>query len=144
VISTTPICGRAARTSRMPLRDDPQRVDVEAGVGLVEDRDVRLEDRHLHDLVALLLAAAEALVEVAVDERAVHAEPLHPLHRREAQLEHDRSTPLRADSAWRRNWMTETPGISCGYWNARNMPAFARTSVGQLVTSSPWNRIRPP
>ena len=22
--------------------------------------------------------------------------------------------PLRADSAWRRNWITETPGISCG------------------------------
>ena len=50
----------------------------------------------------------------------------------------DRSMPLRADSAWRRNWITETPGISCGYWNARNMPALARTSVGQSVMSSPW------
>ncbi len=39
--------------------------------------------------------------------------------------------------------MTETPGISCGYWNARNMPALARTSGGQAVMSSPWNRIRP-
>ena len=54
-----------------------------------------------------------------------------------------RSMPLRADSAWRRNWITETPGISCGYWNARNMPALARTSGGQSVMSSPWNRIRP-
>ena len=66
------------------LGHDAQRVDVETRVGLVEDRDVGLEDRHLHDLVALLLAAAEALVEVAVDERAVHAEPLHPVHRGEA------------------------------------------------------------
>ena len=68
--------------------DDAQGVDVEAGVGLVEDRQLRLEDRHLHDLVALLLAAGEPLVEVAVDERRVHPEPLGPLHRGEAQLEH--------------------------------------------------------
>ena len=72
----------------MPLGDDPQRVDVEAGVGLVEDGEFGFEDRHLHDLVALLLAAGESLVEVAVDERRVHAEPLHPVHRGEAQFEH--------------------------------------------------------
>ena len=70
------------------LGDDAQRVDVEAGVGLVEDRDLGFEDGHLHDLVALLLAAAEALVEVAVDERAVHAQPLHPVHGGQAQFEH--------------------------------------------------------
>jgi len=35
------------------LGDGAQGVDVEAGVGLVEDGDLRLEDRHLHDLVAL-------------------------------------------------------------------------------------------
>src|SRR5215217_9705281 len=34
--------------------------------------------------------------------------------------------------------MTETPGISCGYWKARNIPALARSSAGQSVTSSPW------
>ena len=50
----------------------------------------------------------------------------------------DRSMPRRADSAWRRNWMTDTPGISWGYWNARKMPDLARTSVGQSVMSSPW------
>ncbi len=33
--------------------------------------------------------------------------------------------------------MTETPGISWGYWKARNIPAFARSSVGHSVTSSP-------
>ena len=70
------------------LGDDPQRVDVEAGVGLVEDRELGLEDRHLQDLVALLLAAREALVEVAVGERRVHVEALRPLHDRQPQLEH--------------------------------------------------------
>ena len=70
------------------LGDDAQGVDVEAGVGLVEDGELGLEDRHLQDLVALLLAAGEALVEVAVGERRVHAEALHPLHDRQAQLEH--------------------------------------------------------
>ena len=39
--------------------------------------------------------------------------------------------------------MTETPGISCGYWKARNMPALARSSAGHSVTSSPWNVIVP-
>ena len=39
------------------LGDDAQRVDVETRVGLVEDREFGFEDRHLHDLVALLLAA---------------------------------------------------------------------------------------
>ena len=65
-----------------------QGVDVEAGIGLVEDRQLGFEDRHLQDLVALLLAAGEALVEVAVDEARVHAETRHPLHRREPQFEH--------------------------------------------------------
>ena len=67
---------------------DLERVDVEAGVGLVEDGDLGLEDGHLQDLVALLLAAREALVEVAVGERRVHVEPLHPVHDRQPQLEH--------------------------------------------------------
>ena len=44
----------------------------------------------------------------------------------------DRSMPLRADRAWRRNWITETPGISSGYWKARKMPALPRTSVGHV------------
>ena len=37
--------------------DGAQRVDVEAGVGLVEDRDLRPQHRELEDLHALLLAA---------------------------------------------------------------------------------------
>src|SRR3954447_6260060 len=58
------------------LRDDPQRVDVEAGVGLVEDRELGLQHRHLEDLEALLLAAREPVVEVAARERLVDLEQL--------------------------------------------------------------------
>ena len=79
-----------ARTEHLAhaCRDDAQRIDVEARVGLVEDGEVGLEDRHLEDLVALLLTAGESLVEVAVGEGRIHVEPFHPLHDREAQLEH--------------------------------------------------------
>ena len=83
-----PSSGRVAAHLGDAVGDDPQRVDVEAAVGLVEDRDVGFHHRHLQDLVALLLAAGEALVEVALLEAVVHAEALGPLHQREADLEH--------------------------------------------------------
>src|SRR5437879_2859891 len=39
-------------------------VDVQPGVGLIHDGDLRLEDGHLEDLAPLLLPAAESLVHV--------------------------------------------------------------------------------
>ena len=54
--------------------DDLERVDVEAGVGLVEHRDLGVEQLELGDLVALLLATGEALVDVALRERRVEVE----------------------------------------------------------------------
>ena len=48
-----------------------QRVDVEAEIGLVQDAQARLEHRHLQDLVALLLAAREAEIEVALSSSSV-------------------------------------------------------------------------
>ena len=59
------------------LRDDLQRVDVEAAIGLVEQRVLRLEHRHLQDLVALFLAAGETFVDRARGERAVHLQQIH-------------------------------------------------------------------
>src|SRR5207253_7342751 len=44
---------------------DPERVDVEAGVGFVEHRDARLQPGHLKVFDALLLAARETSVEVS-------------------------------------------------------------------------------
>ena len=55
----------------------------------------------------------------------------------------ERSMPLRADRAWRRKLMTETPATSRGYWKARKSPALPRTSADQSVMSSPLKRIEP-
>ena len=64
--------------------DHPQRVDIEPRVGLVEDRQLRFQYGHLQDLVALLLAAGEAGIDVAFQELLVHlheTEPIaHQLH----------------------------------------------------------------
>jgi hypothetical protein len=59
--------------------DDPKGVDVEPGVGLVENRDLRLQHRELEHLDALALAAREAVVHVAGRELAGHLQPLHRL-----------------------------------------------------------------
>ena len=59
-----------SRNERLPsaqpvhaLGHDPDGIDVQAGIGLVHDRDGRLEQRHLQDVHALLLAAREPDVE---------------------------------------------------------------------------------
>src|SRR5664280_563498 len=62
-----------------PTGDDPEGIDVEAGVGLVQDGELRLENRHLQDLVALLLTPGETLVDRPAHETPVHLNELHPL-----------------------------------------------------------------
>ncbi len=59
------------------FRNDLQRVDVETRVGLVEDSDARLQQLELQDLVPLLLAAGEALVDVPLRECRVDREGVH-------------------------------------------------------------------
>jgi len=61
------------------LGHDPQRVDVEPGVRLIEDRKPRLEDRELQDFVALLFATGEAFVHGTVHHRIVPADRLQLL-----------------------------------------------------------------
>src|SRR6185312_7022299 len=61
------------------LRHDLESIDVEAGVGLVEDREARLQHLELQDLVALLLTTGESLVHAAVCEGRVHPQVLHRL-----------------------------------------------------------------
>src|SRR5664280_1578884 len=62
-----------------PTGDDPEGIDVEAGVCLVQDGELRLENRHLQDLVALLLTPGETLVDRPAHEAPVHLDELHPL-----------------------------------------------------------------
>ena len=67
------------RRALTPLATSLQRVDVEAGVGLVENGELRFEHRHLENLVALLLAAGKTLVDGAVHHGIVHLEQRHLL-----------------------------------------------------------------
>ena len=39
--------------------------------------------------------------------------------------------------------MVATPGISIGYWKARNTPLAARSSGAMASTFSPFQRISP-
>ena len=56
------------------VRDGGQRVDVEAGVRLVENCQLGLEKQQLEHLDLLLLAAREAYVELAHEEALVEVE----------------------------------------------------------------------
>ena len=71
-----------------PLGDDPDGVDVQAAVGLVEDGEGRPEHGELEDLGPLLLAAGEPLVEVAAGELLVHAQLVHLLAELLAEVAH--------------------------------------------------------
>jgi len=83
-MTSTAICGSVLAELFDAVGDDLEGVDVEAGVGLVEDGELRLEHRHLEDLVALLLAAGEAFVDRALEERLVEFDHLDLLsHERE-------------------------------------------------------------
>src|SRR5258705_10973906 len=48
-----------------PLGHDLERIDIEPGIGLVEHAEPRLEQRHLQDFVALLLAAGKPDIDPA-------------------------------------------------------------------------------
>ena len=50
------------------VRYDFQRIDIEPGVGLIENRQFRIEHRHLEDLVPLFLTAGETFVHSAIHE----------------------------------------------------------------------------
>jgi hypothetical protein len=69
--------GRAERIDA--LRDNPESVDIEAGVGLVHHAEGRLQERHLHDFVSLFLAAREADVERPTEHLLRYVEPLRDL-----------------------------------------------------------------
>src|SRR3569623_838798 len=64
--------------------DDLERIDVEAGIGFVENTQRRLQQSHQQYLVAFLLAAGETFVDGAVQELLIHLHELHLLaHQRE-------------------------------------------------------------
>ena len=114
------------------LGDGPQRVDVEARVGLVEHRDLRPQQRQLQQLHPLLLAAREAVVEVTAGEVLRDVGQRHRLLGGPGEVfDLDLRSSPRA-SRWalmiiRRYLETETPGIATGYWKAMKRPACERS-----------------
>src|SRR6185312_5580523 len=56
--------------------DRAQRIDVEAGVRLVEDGVLRCQDGELQHFEALLFTAGESVVHVTAQERRVHVQQL--------------------------------------------------------------------
>ena len=64
---------------------DAHGIDIETGVSLIEDRELRVEHRHLENLVALFLTAREAFVDTAARELRIELHQftllLHQLHK---------------------------------------------------------------
>src|SRR3989475_3412916 len=81
------------------VRDYPERVDVEARVGLIHDGELRLQHRHLENLVALLLSARKAFVHRAVHQALVHFEQFDLVahHRQEVHGVHFFEPPAPAN-----------------------------------------------
>src|SRR5829696_9232670 len=71
--SSIPLGSKAVHTGS----NDAQGVDVESGVGFIQDRESRVQQLELDNLMPLLLPAREALVEAPVGEVRVHLNPLH-------------------------------------------------------------------
>src|SRR5262249_12438532 len=77
------------RAERVDSRSDgAQSVDVQSRVGLIQNRERRLQDGHLEDLVPLLLAAGESFVDrtlrqlfVQVHELGLLLDELQEIHR---------------------------------------------------------------
>ena len=121
---------------------DAQRVDVEAGVELVEDGDLGPQHAELQRLVALLLAARQVDVERPVEEAGVEADALglgddaHAANVGEVAAGGLEGLARAASSS-------DTPGTSVGYCMARNRPACARCHGGSASRSTP-SRVTDP
>ena len=117
--------------------DVAQRVDVEAGVDLVEDRELRLEHRELQRLGALLLAARELVVHAARRGTRRRTPRRSASARDRGRAGPSRVAPRRVERRGRRSPRAARPGTSTGYCIARKSPRAARCQVGRPSSSSP-------
>ena len=125
-----------------PARHVAQRVDVEAGVDLVEHRELRLEHRELQRLGPLLLAAGELDVDAAREELVVR--PRGARASAATRVVQAGGVAAPAATAAPSKSPSARPGTSTGYCIARNRPAAARCSVGRPSSSSPSMVTEPP
>ena len=130
-MTTTPISGRSLRTSSTPLATTrrastsrPESVSSRMAMSGWRSAIWRISFRFFSppEKPSLRCRSAKA---GSISRRSIHSMSDRRISRAE------RSTPLRALSAWRRKFVTETPGTAWGYWKARNRPALARTSTSQ-------------
>ena len=101
--------------------------------------ELRLEHRHLENLVALLLAAREPFVDGAVQQRLVHVEQLHPLadERQELHGVELLLAAVLADRVQRR--LQEVGVVDAGNLDRileRHEHAFARALSGSIASRS--------
>ena len=66
--------------------------------------------------------------------RSMPSRSIHSSSERRTSSTERSSCPSAPTIAWRRNWMTETPGIASGCWNARNSPG------GRARRADRWRR----
>src|SRR5689334_17681939 len=59
------------------MGDDFQGVNVETGIGFIEDGELRFQHRHLKNLVALFFATGKAFVDGALEQGVVEVEQFH-------------------------------------------------------------------
>ena len=71
-----------------PFRHGAECIDVQAGVGFVENGEFRLQHGQLQDFNPLLFPTREALVQVAAGECLVDAEVFHLAHQLAPELTH--------------------------------------------------------
>lgn len=126
------------------LADGADRVDVETGVGLIEDRELGLEHEHLQNFGLFLLAAGEAHVQVALGIALVHVQKGHGLF--ELFLEVPQAQAVagllleRAADERAQRYAGDLQRVLEGQENA----LFARSLTGSSVMSSPLKMIEPP
>ena len=58
---------------------DTDSIDIQAGIGLIQDGQLRLQHQHLQNLGFLLLAAGETDIQIALRIRFIHMQQSHRL-----------------------------------------------------------------
>ena len=101
-----------------------QCINVQSGVSLIQDGDLRLQHGHLQNLRPFLLATGEALVQVAAGEGFVDLQQLHLLIQQLAEL---------------RNWQAGSAAsirfaaLSCGVNGPAQEVPHAQTRDGDRI-----------
>ena len=119
-----------------------QRIDVEAGIGFIQNGELGLEHRHLQNFHALLLAAGEADIQrrASACPRGSSARPLFRARSFSTFMASSSRLAARAALRVQRGLQKVERGDAGNFHRilqARNMPLAARSSGASAVRSSP-------